>query len=61
MGIWSLALVVPQILAVPIAGHLLDFAASHGHHTLGYSAIFLAAAGYFTLGTFAVKKLEAGD
>jgi len=25
MGIWSLALVLPQVIAAPVAGHLLDY------------------------------------
>ncbi len=57
MGIWSLALILPQVIAAPIAGYLLDYFQQFGHN-LGYTAVFLSAVVYYALGTFFVKELE---
>lgn len=58
MGIWSLALVLPQVIAAPISGFLLDyFQAVDAKHSLGYSVIFLVAVLYFAGGTFFVKYI----
>ena len=61
MGLWSLALVMPQVLAAPLAGGVLDACVSIGQGSLGYSIIFLMAALYFLLGTVFVKSLEGVD
>lgn len=59
-GIWSLALVLPQVLATPIAGYLLDyFQLLFPGRTVGYTVIFLLSVVYYAAGTFFVKYLEA--
>ena len=61
MGLWSLALVMPQVLAAPLAGGVLDACVRLEQRSLGYSIIFLTAALYFLLGTVFVKSLEGVD
>lgn len=62
MGIWSLALVLPQVVASPIAGKLLDYFEQIGPSMhLGYVMIFLVAGGYTAAGTFFVKYIEGVD
>jgi MFS family permease len=63
MGIWSLALVLPQVVAAPIAGYLLDYFQKIGpaNANLGYSIIFLVAVVYFAWGTYFVKLIENVD
>eukprot|EP00455_Lapot_gusevi_P055993 TRINITY_DN919_c0_g1_i3.p1 TRINITY_DN919_c0_g1~~TRINITY_DN919_c0_g1_i3.p1 ORF type:complete len:204 (-),score=59.15 TRINITY_DN919_c0_g1_i3:54-626(-) len=59
MGVWSLAFVLPQVLAAPIAGNLLDYfekIAPQIH--LGYSIIFLLAVVYYSGGTYFVKFIQ---
>ncbi|MHB9023273.1 MAG: MFS transporter [Armatimonadota bacterium] len=62
MGVWHIALTLPQVLAVPIAGVLLDFfqkvGKGHGMPTLGYMVIFLLAFLYFVFGTILVSKVK---
>jgi len=58
MGIWSLALALPQVIATPIAGYMLDYFQKMGHN-LGYSVIFLLAVLYFSAGTFFVKYVDS--
>jgi MFS family permease len=60
MGIWSLALVLPQVIAAPIAGYMLDYFQSVGPSiNLGYTVIFLLSVVYFAAGTFFVKHIES--
>jgi len=62
MGIWSLALVLPQVLATPVAGYLLDyFQDLFPGHTIGYTVIFLLSVVYIGFGTYWVKYLETVD
>jgi MFS family permease len=62
MGIWHAATVVPQIIAAPVAGILLDtfqqVGKGAGLPTLGYVVIFLIAVVYFILGTIFVRKIK---
>lgn len=59
MGLWSLALVLPQVIAAPISGNLLDyFQKVNPELNLGYSVIFLVAVLYFVVGTAFVKFIE---
>lgn len=56
MGVWSLALVLPQVIAAPVAGNLLDYfekIAPTLH--VGYSMIFLLAVVYFSSGLYYIK------
>ncbi|HEY3416158.1 MAG TPA: MFS transporter [Armatimonadota bacterium] len=62
MGVWHIALTLPQVLAVPIAGLLLDhfqkIGQQHGLPTLGYRVIFLLAFLYFVVGTVLVSRVK---
>jgi len=62
MGIWSLALVLPQVLAAPIAGFLLDYGQRvNPSLNLGYSIIFFVAVVYFVSGTWFVRYIDNVD
>ena len=52
---------VPQVLAAPLAGSVLDFLRAEGLQSLGYTIVFLLAAAFFLLGTACVKALEGVD
>jgi len=66
LGIWHIALVLPQATAAPIGGYLLDFFQSIDpnkgsvgpHFHLGYCVLFLTAAIYFGLGIHFLHKVE---
>lgn len=60
MGVWSLALVLPQVIAAPIAGNLLDYFEKIGPSLhLGYSIVFCVSGVYFVVGSYFVYKIEA--
>lgn len=59
MGVWHLALVLPQVLAPAIAGITLDVVKPYSI-TLGYVAIFSLAAFWFALGSILVRKIRSG-
>lgn len=60
MGIWSLALVLPQVIAAPVAGYLLDYFQQVGPgYNLGYTVIFLVSVIYFGAGTYFVKYIHS--
>lgn len=62
MGIWHMALTVPQLVATPVAGWLLDtfqaLGRESGRPTLGYTVIFAVAILYFSLGTLFVSRVK---
>ncbi|MBI5956339.1 MAG: MFS transporter [Chloroflexi bacterium] len=62
MGIWHIATVFPQVIAVPIAGPLLDnfqrVGKASGYLNLGYVVIFIIAIMYFALGTYFVSRIK---
>jgi type III secretory pathway component EscS len=62
MGIWFIALSLPQITAAPVAGVLLDTFQHVGHQfgfrSLGYTVIFLLAVVYYLLSTLLVRKVR---
>lgn len=62
MGVWHVASTLPQMMAVPIAGRLLDYFQQVGqtHHapTLGYTVIFMLAFVYFVLGTVLIRQVK---
>ncbi len=62
MGVWHVAMVLPQVIATPIAGSLLDnfqrVGAAQNIPNLGYTIIFLMAVVYFVLGTVFVKQIK---
>ena len=62
MGVWHIAVTLPQVIATPIAGLLLDkgqhFGQAHGAPNLGYTVVFVIAFVYFLLGTVLVRKIK---
>jgi MFS family permease len=62
MGVWHVAMVLPQVVATPIAGFLLDNFQAVGRTSnipnLGYTVIFLLSVVYFVLGTVFVKQIK---
>jgi len=62
MGVWHVAMVLPQVIATPIAGSLLDnfqrVGKAQSIPNLGYTVIFLVAVVYFALGTVFVKQIK---
>jgi MFS family permease len=62
MGVWHIAMVLPQSIAAPIAGFLLDkfqvVGKAQNIANLGYIVIFLLAVVYFVLGTVFVKQIK---
>lgn len=62
MGVWHVASTLPQVMAVPIAGRLLDHfqyvGKAHELPTLGYTVIFALAFCYFVLGTVLVYQVK---
>ena len=63
MGVWHVAMVLPQVIATPIAGFMLDnfqrVGAAQNLPNLGYTVIFMLAVLYFILGTVFVKQIKA--
>lgn len=62
MGVWHVAFTLPQVLAVPIGGLLLDtfqaLGRASGRPNLGYTVIFVIAFVYFVLGTLLVRQVK---
>ena len=62
MGVWHVALTLPQVIGTPIAGFLLDLGQGYGPGiglpTLGYSLIFSLALLFFILGTVFVSRIK---
>ncbi len=62
MGVWHVAMTLPQVVSTPIAGVLRDnfqlVGKAHGAPALGYQVIFALAAVYFILGTLLVRRIR---
>ena len=59
MALWHIALVMPQFIAVPISGGILDaMNESHGPGP-AYAVIFIISCFYFLLGAALVSKVKA--
>ena len=62
MGVWHVAAVLPQVIATPFAGFLLDnfqrVGKAQNIPNLGYTVIFSIAVVFFALGTFFVKQIK---
>ena len=58
MGLWHIALVVPQFVAVPIAGGILDSLVLSDGPSVGYGVVFGIAAVYFIVGCCLVSKIK---
>lgn len=63
MGVWHVAMTLPQVISTPIAGLLLDrfqiVGKGIGQPILGYQVIFLVAALYFVFGTVLVNQIRS--
>jgi MFS family permease len=57
MGIWHVALVLPQILAPAITGLTLN-ALKSSSLLLGYTVVFVLTAVWFVLGTVFVRQIK---
>lgn len=62
MGVWHVSFTLPQVLAVPIGGILLDtfqrVGRDIGRPNLGYTVLFAMAFIYFVLGTVLVRQVK---
>ncbi len=62
MGIWHIAVVLPQVIATPIGGFLLDHfqatGAANNVNKMGYIVIFIVAAIYFMCGAIILKQIK---
>jgi MFS family permease len=62
MGVWHVSLVLPQVIATPVAGFLLDnfqrVGTARNVPNLGYTVIFMVAVVYFIFGTVFVKQIK---
>jgi MFS family permease len=62
MGVWHVALTLPQVIGTPVAGFLLDLGQGYGPRvglpTLGYSLIFSLALLFFIFGTVFVSRIK---
>jgi MFS family permease len=62
MGIWHIATVLPQVVAVPVAGPILDvfnrLGPAWGHPSLGYTVIFSMSMAYVMVGTALVSRIK---
>ncbi len=58
MGVWHTSLVVPQMIATPIAGRVLDTIKKNSGAHDAYAAVFGMAVVYFALGTIFVSRLK---
>ena len=57
MGIWHVAIVLPQILAPAITGLTLNALKSRSL-LLGYTVVFILTAIWFVLGTVFVRQIK---
>jgi len=58
MGVWHCALVLPQLLATPVSGALLDAIKGSSGAATAYAVVFLLAGVYFVLGTILVRRIR---
>ncbi len=63
MGVWHVAMTLPQVISTPIAGLMLDrfqeFGKAHAQPILGYQIILVLAAVYFIMGTVLVRRIKS--
>jgi MFS family permease len=62
MGVWHVSFTLPQVLAAPIGGVLLDtfqrIGRQSGQPNLGYTVLFVLAFVFFLLGTVLVRQVK---
>jgi MFS family permease len=65
MGIWHIATVLPRVVAVPVAGPILDvfnrLGPAWGYPSLGYTVIFSMSMVYVMVGTALVSRIKGAD
>jgi MFS family permease len=58
MGIWNIALSLPQVIAPVLGGPLIDYFARNGQGVLGYQLLFGMAIVYCFIGTVTVRYIR---
>jgi MFS family permease len=58
MGVWNIALTLPQVFAVVFGGWLLAFGAATGNLQLGYTLLFVWFVIFCVLGTITVRNIK---
>ncbi|KAJ3040675.1 hypothetical protein HDV00_010568 [Rhizophlyctis rosea] len=62
MGLWHASLVLPQVVATPVAGWVRDLVQPVGERwgveCLGYRVIFVVCVGYFLGGVWVTRRIE---
>ena len=59
MGIWNIALSLPQVVAPVLGGPLIDTFTRSGHAVVGYQLLFAMAIIYCLLGTVTVRFIKS--
>jgi MFS family permease len=58
MGVWNIALTLPQVFAVVLGGWLLLLGVALGNSGLGYTLLFVAFVAFCVLGTVTVRNIK---
>src|SRR5579883_3055306 len=58
MGVWNIALSLPQVIAPVLGGPLTDFFTHSGQAVLGYQLLFAMAIAYCILGTVTIHYIR---
>jgi MFS family permease len=58
MGVWNIALTLPQVVAVVFGGWLLSLAVAVGQPSLGYTLLFVSFVVFCVLGTVTVRFIR---
>lgn len=58
MGVWHCALVLPQLLATPVSGAMLDGLRASYDAATAFGAVFFLAGAYFLAGTVLVRQIR---
>lgn len=58
MGVWNIALSLPQVIAPVIGGPIIDGFTRSGHSLLGYQVLFMMAIAYCLIGTGTVRYIR---
>ncbi|MBO0780212.1 MAG: MFS transporter, partial [Ktedonobacteraceae bacterium] len=58
MGVWNIALSLPQVVAPVLGGPLIDHFTRAGNPVLGFQLLFIMAIGFCVLGTVTVRFIR---
>jgi Na+/melibiose symporter-like transporter len=58
MGVWNIALSLPQVIAPVVGGPLIDSFTRAGDPVLGYQLLFAIAIAYCVIGTVTVRNIK---